>query len=92
MIYSDNLTEICGDAFADCGKLRIVKNVSYTADPTDAKAGVVVLPASVTKVWAGAFVNIGSDKITYTLVNNATASVLTDGWRNSDGKWSDLQA
>lgn len=93
VIYSDDLTEICGDAFAGCDKLRVVKNASYAAaDPTDAKEGVVVIPAGVTKVWAGAFVNIGADKITYTLVNDAAAGAdaLTEGWRNSDGKWNDL--
>lgn len=92
VIYSDDLTEICGDAFAGCDKLRVVKNASYAAaDPTDAKEGVVVIPAGVTKVWAGAFVNIGADKITYTLVNDAAAGAdaLTEGWRNSDGKWND---
>lgn len=91
VICSDALTEIRGDAFAGCDKLRIVKNASYAAaDPTDAQEGVIVLPSSVTKVRAGAFVNIGNGKITYTLVNNAPNAELIDGWRNSDGKWTDL--
>ena len=91
MIYSDTLTVVRTDAFAKCDALRLVKNVSATETLPEERTGVIVLPSTVTKVYAGAFVNVGNSRITYTLVNNAAGADFVDGWKD-DTKWADEQA
>lgn len=91
VIYSDTITAIRTDAFAKCDALRLVKNVSATETLPAEGEGVIVLPSTVVKVYAGAFVNVGNSRITYTLVNNAANVNFADGW-DDDTNWADEQA
>ena len=90
VIYSDTITAIRTDAFAKCDALRLVKNVSATETLPEEGTGVIVLPSTVVKVYAGAFVNVGNSRITYTLVND-DSTYFADGWKD-DTKWADEQA
>lgn len=91
VIYSDTITAIRTDAFAKCDALRLVKNVSATETLPEEGTGTIVLPSTVVKVYAGAFVNVGNSRITYTLVNNAANVNFADGW-DDDTNWADEQA
>lgn len=90
VIYSDTITAIRTDAFAKCDALRLVKNVSATETLPEEGTGVIVLPSTVVKVYAGAFVNVGNSRITYTLVSD-DGTHFADGW-DDDTNWADEQA
>lgn len=79
VVYSDSLKTIGIGAFEYCDKLQLVKNASSAETvPEDSKVGKIVVGASVLKVEAGAFANMGNEVVEYSIEKGAAAYV--NGW------------
>ncbi len=79
VVYSDSLETVGIGAFEYCDKLQLVKNASSSETvPADGKVGKIVVGASVLKVEAGAFANMGNEVIVYSIEKGAAAYV--NGW------------